>query len=82
MEPTVSNVIHVDFNKGKAEKGLSQEVFGIGPDFTAYLNSLREMGVDEDDILETIDAINNVDAYFAADNEVKEFANGWLEKFL
>ena len=74
----MGEVIQVDFSK----KNVGLEVLGIGPDLAAYLDSLREMGVDEDDILETIDAINNMDAYFAADDEVKEFANGWLEKFL
>jgi hypothetical protein len=49
---------------------------------TAYLDSLREKGVDDEDILDTIDAINNVDAYFAADDEVKTFADGWLHQFL
>ena len=74
----MSNVIHVDFGK----KNVGLEVLGIGPDLVAYLDSLREMGVDEDDVLETLDAINNMDSYFAADDEVKEFANGWLENFL
>ena len=78
MEPTVSNVIHVDFTK----KNVGLEVLGISPDLAAYLDSLREMGVDEDDILETIDAINNMDAYFAADEVVQEFADGWLHQFL
>lgn len=73
----MSNIIHVDF--GKKNVILQQEV----PDsLTAYLDSLREMGVDEDDVLDTLDAINNMDAYFAADEAVQEFANGWLEKFL
>jgi hypothetical protein len=49
---------------------------------TAYLDSLREQGVDDEDILDTIDAINNVDSYFAADDEVKTFADGWLHQFL
>jgi hypothetical protein len=49
---------------------------------TAYLDSLREQGVDDEDILDTIDAINNADAYFAADDEVKTFADGWLHQFL
>lgn len=78
----MSNVVHVDFSKKNAEKVLQHEVFGISPDLSAYLDSLREMGVEEDDIIETIDAINNMDAYFAADDEVKQFANGWLEQFL
>ena len=71
----MSNVIHVEFGK----RNVLQEV----PDsLTAYLDSLREQGVDDEDILEVIDAINNVDAYFAADDEVKTFADGWLQKFL
>ncbi len=76
----MGDVIHVEFGK----KNVVQEVPGTdtAPSLTAYLDSLREQGVDDEDILDTIDAINNVDAYFAADDEVKEFANGWLEKFL
>jgi hypothetical protein len=71
----VGEVIQVEFGK----KNVTQEV----PDsLTAYLDSLREQGVDDEDILDTIDAINNVDAYFAADDEVKTFADGWLHQFL
>ncbi len=71
----MGEVIQVEFGK----KNVTQEV----PDsLTAYLDSLREQGVDDEDILETIDAINNVDAYFAADDEVKTFADGWLHQFL
>ena len=71
----MSNVIHVEFGK----KNDVQEV----PDsLTAYLDTLRVQGVDDEDILDTIDAINNVDAYFAADDEVKTFADGWLHQFL
>ena len=71
----MNNVIHVDFSK----KNNTQEV---PESLTAYLDSLREQGVDDEDILDTIDAINNVDAYFAADDEVKSFADGWLHQFL
>ena len=76
----MSNVIHVEFGK----RNVIQEVPGTdtAPSLTAYLDSLREKGIDDEDILETIDAINNVDAYFAADDEVKTFADGWLQKFL
>lgn len=71
----MGEVIQVEFGK----KNVTQEV----PDsLTAYLDSLREQGVDDEDILDTIDAINNVDAYFAADDEVKTFADGWLHQFL
>ncbi len=71
----MGEVIQVEFGK----KNVTQEV----PDsLTAYLDSLREQGVDDEDILDTIDAINNADAYFAADDEVKTFADGWLHQFL
>jgi hypothetical protein len=76
----MSNVIQVEFGK----KNNVQDVPGTdtAPSLSAYLDSLREQGVDDEDILDTIDAINNVDAYFAADDEVKTFADGWLQKFL
>jgi hypothetical protein len=76
----MNNVIHVEFGK----KNYIQEVPGTDTalSLTAYLDSLREKGVDDEDILDTIDAINNVDAYFAADDEVKTFADGWLHQFL
>jgi len=48
----------------------------------AYLNSLRNEGVEEDDILDVIDAINDVNVYFSSDDEVKTFADGWLENLL
>jgi hypothetical protein len=75
----MSNVIHVEFSK----KNIT-EVPGTdtASSLTAYLDSLREKGVDDEDILETIDAINDVNAYFAADDEVKTFADGWLHQFL
>jgi hypothetical protein len=76
----MSNVIQVEFGK----KNNVQDVPGTdtAPSLSAYLDSLREQGVDDEDILETIDAINNVDSYFAADDEVKAFADGWLQQFL
>ena len=76
----MSNVIQVEFGK----KNDIQDVPGTDTalSLTAYLDSLREKGIDDEDILETIDAINNVDAYFAADDEVKAFADGWLHQFL
>ena len=76
----MSNVTYVEFGK----KNNAQDVPGTdtAPSLTAYLDSLREQGVDDEDILETIDAINNVDSYFVADDEVKTFADGWLHQFL
>jgi hypothetical protein len=76
----MSNVIHVDFGKTNDTRGVPGT--DTAPSLTAYLDSLREKGIDDEDILETIDAINNVDAYFAADDEVKTFADGWLQQFL
>jgi uncharacterized protein YggE len=76
----MSNVIQVEFGK----KNATQQVPGTDTahSLTAYLDSLREQGVDDEDILDTIDAINNLYAYAAADDEVKTFADGWLHQFL
>jgi signal-transduction protein with cAMP-binding, CBS, and nucleotidyltransferase domain len=76
----MSNVIHVEFGK----KNEIQEVPGAdtASSLTAYLDSLREQGVDDEDILEVIDAINDKDVYFAADEVVQQFADGWLRQFL
>jgi hypothetical protein len=70
----MNNVIHVDFSK----KNNTQEV---PESLTAYLDSLREQGIDDEDILDIIDAINDVDSYVSADNVVKEFADGWFNQF-
>ena len=77
----MSNVIHVEFGKKNAivQQGVTDN---NEPSLTAYLDSLREMGVDDEDILEVIDAILDKDAYFAADEVVQEFADGWLHQFL
>lgn len=76
----MSNVIQVEFGK----KNDVQDVPGTDTalSLTAYLDSLREKGIDDEDILDTIDAINDMDVYFAADDEVKTFADGWLHQFL
>ena len=74
----MGNVIHVDFTK----KNVAQEVSDVDSGLIAYLDDLSEMGVDDEDILEVIDAILDKDAYFAADEVVQEFADGWLHKFL
>ena len=70
----MNNVIYVDFVK-------KTDATCIDVDLVAYLDSLRDLGVDEDDILDTLDAINNIDCYVASDNEVKEFADGWFNQF-
>ena len=76
----MSNVIQVEF--GKTNNVQRVPGTDTAPSLTAYLDSLREQGVDDEDILETIDAINDVDAYVSADDEVKTFADGWLHQFL
>lgn len=80
----MSNVIHVEFGKKNVEEISQQGVPGtsVDVDLTAYLDSLREQGVDDEDILEILDAILDKDAYFAADEVVQEFADGWLHQFL
>jgi hypothetical protein len=75
----MSNVIQVDFGKKNVTEVPGTDT---ASSLTAYLDSLREQGVDDEDILETIDAINDMDVYFAADDEVKAFADGWLHQFL
>ena len=73
----MSNVIHVDFSKKNAI--VQQEV----PDsLTAYLDSLREQGIDDDDIMDVVDAITSADNYFVADEVVQKLADVWLEQFL
>lgn len=76
----MSNVITVDFSKRNV---IGRQVNpSIGDGLTAYLDSLRESGLDEDDVLDTLDAINDMKLYFDADPEVQSFADGWLEQFL
>jgi hypothetical protein len=70
----MNNVIYVDFVK-------KTDATSMDVDLVAYLDSLRDLGVDEDDILDTLDAINDIDCYVASDNEVKEFADGWFNQF-
>ena len=76
----MGDVIHVEFGKKNVE--CQQRVPGEDPSLTAYLDWLRESGVDDEDILEVIDAILDKDVYFAADGVVQEFADGWLHQFL
>jgi len=79
----MNNVIHVEFSKKKVM--MPQYVFEINinlTDLTYYLTSLHELGVDEDDILDIIDAIKDMDCYFDADDDIRQFANGYLNQFL
>jgi len=76
----MNNVITVDFSKRNVKE--QQVNPSIGDGLTTYLNGLRESGIDEDDILDTLDAINDMKLYLNADPEVQKFADGWLKQFL
>ena len=78
----MSNVIHVEFGKKNAISQQGASLSEPDPSLTAYLDSLREEGIDEDDVLDMLDAINDLDAYLAADEVVQELADGWLHQFL
>lgn len=77
----MGEVIHVEFGKMNARESLQHGVT-VEPSLNAYLDSLREKGVDEDDILDTFDAILDKDLYFTSDEVIQKFADGWLHQFL
>lgn len=62
----MDNIIHVDFTR-KLEPALE-----------GYLNSLREQGIDEDDVMDVLDAINDVEVYSTADDDIRLLASGWF----
>jgi hypothetical protein len=67
----MGQVIHVDFaTKNPHDNGLA-----------IYLNYLREIGLDEDDVLDVQDAILDKDHYFDADEVIQKFADDWFNKF-
>lgn len=68
----MGQVIHVDFTKKNTGE---QEVL-------TYLESLREMGVDEDDVLEVFDAINDLNCFMDSDHDIQVFARGYLERYM
>jgi predicted RNase H-like nuclease len=73
----MGQVIQVEFGK----KNVEQELCDCET-LTDYLNHLRNQGLDEDDVLDTLDAINDMNKYFASDEEVQKLADGWLHQFL
>ena len=79
----MNNVIHVDFgnNAVDAEDELMIEV-QLNTELDDYLDSLRELGIDEDDVLEVEEAIADYTVYAAADEVVQELADGWLKNLL
>jgi hypothetical protein len=68
----MDNVIHVDFGNKAKEEDLHKSALEY------YLDELRTLGLDEDDVLEVADAIVSFDAYLAADDIVQKFADNWL----
>jgi len=83
----MDNVIHVNFgNKtDDIEDGQDNE-FVIGVQLNTpldhYLDSLRTLGLDEDDVLEVADAIEDYEIYAAADDVIQKFADGWLTNLI
>ena len=47
------------------------------PTFDIFLMDLRKAELDEDDILEVIDAINDPSYYETVDDEIKAIADSW-----
>ena len=83
----MDNVIHVDFtNKTTEDEGVQDNEFVIGVHLNTpldhYLDSLRTLGLDEDDVLEVADAIEDYEIYAASDDVVQKFADGWLKNLL
>jgi hypothetical protein len=63
----MNNVIYVDFKRPATE-------------LENYLAGLRQMGIDEDDVLDLTDAINDFGEYQRADIVVKTLADVWFDK--
>jgi hypothetical protein len=72
----MDNVIHVDFSNKANEERLTMSALDY------YLDGLRTLGLDEDDVLDVADAINSYDEYITADDVVQKFADGWLKNLL
>ena len=67
----MSNVIYVDFTANP--KGVETSTR-----FEQFLALLREQGLDEDDILEVVDAIRDPEYYLTVDDDIKDIADAWL----
>ncbi len=67
------NVVYVDFAQTKSNPHRN-----LGLEF--YLQALRNYGLDEDDILEINEAIDDVNVYMSADEEIKFFASEWFQQ--
>jgi hypothetical protein len=62
----MSNIINVDFTRK------------VNPALENYLNSLREQGLDEDDAMDVVDAINDCVAFDQADEDIQVLASAWF----
>ena len=67
----MSNVVYVDFTVNP--KGVETSMA-----FEQFLSLLRSQGLDEDDILEVVDAIRDPEYYDTVDDEIKDIADAWL----
>ena len=67
----MNNVIHVDFRKQNTNTDSLED----------YLQTLRINGIDEDDVLDTKEAIENYHMYETADQDIQLFADGWFQRF-
>jgi hypothetical protein len=63
----MNNVIYVDFKRPVSE-------------LENYLAGLRQMGIDDDDVLDLTDAINDFNEYQNADTVIKTLADVWFDK--
>ena len=79
----MDNVIHVDFSNNPDDSDY-EFVLEIDPniDLDHYLEGIRTLGLDEDDVLEVKEAIADYEVYAAADEVVQTFADGWLKNLL
>jgi hypothetical protein len=75
----MSNVIHVEFGKNTVTENIQ---FNEDSSLFEYLDSLREQGIDEDDVLDVADAINSYEVYLEADEVVQQLADEWLQNIV
>lgn len=83
----MDNVIHVNFGDKTGNTEDSQEnEFVIGVHLNTpldhYLDGLRTLGIDEDDVLEVADAIDSYEFYMEADEDIRKLADGWLKNLI
>lgn len=70
----MTNVVYADFTKSNT--------VSIDHYLEDYLEYLRYIGVDEDDVCDVADAINDVEVYLDSDEVVKHFADNYFQSFM